>query len=308
MNKRWIIRIVVIVIVFSYMGYTKLISNRPARRGTSADAGIGLFIELTDKSGEARSYRLNEPVSVDRRVLFTPEIKAANSFHITLPSRKTYEVPGQFTGNVDRGGVCNVEIISSAAHNTTHIETSAHILSYDTDPMTIDQIPVKNLSGLLYLIDLSSISAEPGKAVEWIDIERKLLQIELPVSMLAIKTQGSVLPEDYDFSGKDFIYLAPEAAKAINDFRIMEKRIDCLLLDLPSIDRENDEGKLLAHRYYFGLPESGHTGTGTEKRTLIELAYFSGLEEGYYYAAITPPRFQTNAMTTGIFLWKLDDF
>ncbi|MFC1492316.1 cyclase family protein [candidate division KSB1 bacterium] len=305
MNKRWIIRIVLAVIILGYVGYSKILSNRPGRSNT--DGGINIVLSLADTQGDEKSFQKGSPVPVDRRVIFIPETKAANSFFISRPSRETYEVPGQFTGDVDRGGVCNVEIISSAAHNTTHIETSAHVLSYGSDPVTVDEIPLENLSGLLYLIDLTDIPAESGNAVKWIDIEKRLLQITLPVTMLAIKTQGSVLPEDYDFSGQDFIYMAPEAAKAVNEFRIMDKKIDCLILDLPSIDRENDQGKLLAHRNYFGIPETGHTGTDTEKRALVELAYFAGLDEGYYYAVITPPRFQTNAMTTGVTFWKLNE-
>ncbi|MCP4727166.1 MAG: hypothetical protein GY863_19165 [bacterium] len=306
MDKRWLIRIVLAVIILAYIGYDKILSNRPSRSNVGP-AGIDLAINLTDKHGDDLSFQLNNPVSADRKVLFRPETKAVNSFFISPPSRETYEVPGQFTGDVDGGGVCNVEIISSAAHNTTHIETSSHVLSYGSNPITVDEIPVENLSGLLYLIDLTEIQAESGKAIKWIDIERKLLEITLPVTMLGIKTQGSVLPEDYDFSGQDFLHLAPEAAKAIHDFRIMNNTIECLMLDLPSIDRENDQGKLLAHRNYFGIPETGHSGTDTEKRTIVELAYFAGLDEGYYYAVITPPRFQTNAMTTGLLLWELNE-
>ncbi|NIM14000.1 MAG: hypothetical protein GTO45_18295 [Candidatus Aminicenantes bacterium] len=37
-----------------------------------------------------------------------------------------------------------------------------------------------------------------------------------------------------------------------------------------------------------------------ERRALVELAWFSDLEEGYYYVVITPPRFQANAVSTGV--------
>jgi kynurenine formamidase len=188
-------------------------------------------------------------------------------------------------------------------HGLTHLETSAHILNIDSESSFITGIPSRNLEGVVYLIDLTHIKAEPGASISWQEINRKLNPNPLPFSILAIKTQASLLPMDYDFSGKNFLSLSPEAAKGIHDYRF---KINCLLLDLPSIDPEQDGGKLAAHRNYFGLPITGTEGIiDKEKRSLVELAWFHDLKEGYYYCVLTPPRFQTHAVTTGIIFYPL---
>ncbi|MFC1564588.1 cyclase family protein [candidate division KSB1 bacterium] len=306
-NSRWVIRGALVLIILTYIGYSRFYTNNDPGINSIDQTGLNIIISIRNIDSELKRFVIGVPFLVDRRVLFMPETRASGSFFLPEPSRETFEVSGQFTGDVDRGGVCNVEVISSAAHNLTHIETSAHVLSYGSDPFTVDEIPPENLSGLLYLIDLTDIPAEAGRAIEWSDIKERLDGLTLPVTMLAIKTGSSLMEEDHNFSGEDFLCLSPEAAEGINNFRIMVNRIGCLILDLPSIDRENDEGKLLAHRKYFGIPETGHSGADTEKRALVELAYFSGLDEGYYYAVITPARFQTNAVTTGITFWKLNE-
>lgn len=270
-------------------------------------------IEATDADGKTRRFRLGEPKPVSREVLFTPGTTASNAFHLPGIHSRTVEFEGQFTGDVNRGGSCNVDLLSYVPHGITHLETAAHILSADANPPTVKDIPPGHLSGIAYLMDLTHLEAEPGGQIPWKAIESKLKKNTLPISMLALKTRASFLPAHYDFSGKDFLSLSPEAAKGIHDYAFftagsppVRQPIHCLLLDLPSIDPEADGGKLLAHRNFFGLPMKGHKGEDREKRALAELAWFSDIDEGYYYAAITPPRFQANAVSTGIIFQPLN--
>ena len=56
---------------------------------------------------------------------------------------------------------------------------------------------------------------------------------------------------------------------------LVEKRIEHLVVDLPSIDRTHDEGRLVGHRIFFGLPP-GSTARGDAARsraTITELAF-----------------------------------
>lgn len=273
------------------------------------------ILQVTDTNGNVRGFRLGPPKAVSRDVFYTPGsgAKSSNAFHMPLLQAETLEFEGQFVGHVDRGGSCNVDVLSYVPHGLTHLETSAHVLSPDSNPPTVKDIPSYHLQGIVYLIDVSHLEAT-GRAIPWDAVKDKLNANTLPISMVALKTKSSLLPADYDFSSKDFLYVDRETAKGIHDYgaaipgpHAAEMRINCLILDLPSIDREHDEGKLLAHRAWFGLPQTGHSGTDEEKRALVELAWFSGLEEGYYLTTITPPRFQANAVTTGIFFQPLTE-
>lgn len=258
-----------------------------------------LLIEVLDKRKSIHRFSLANPVKVSRDVLFSPEPKTANAFYLPTANAKTVEFEGQFIGDVNRGGSCNVDVLSYVPHGITHLETSAHVLSPDAHPPTVKDIPPDRLTGLVYLIDLTDLP-EDTKTIPWQAVNEKLEKLEFSIRLLALKTRGSQLPQDYDYSGKDFLALSEQTAKGIHDFGIQ-----CLLLDLPSIDPEKDEGKLLAHRAFFGLPSTGIEANDREKRALVELAWFDGLEEGYYYSYITPPSFQANAVTTGIIFHPL---
>jgi len=288
-----------------------LIDKIDAQQKSESDhtAIINRYLTVPDIHNEIHYYKLGTPLSVSREVYFSPEVKASNIFNLPLIQSETVEFENIFTGDVRRGGSCNVDLLRYVPHSLTHLETAAHLLNPDNNPTTIIDLPVSELSGLVYLMDLTYLSIEPGSLIHWEDIQSKLKQNTLPVSMLALKTRSSLLPQDYDFSGKDYPALSPETAREIHDYSLnfssIKTRIDCLILDLPSIDPERDGGRLLAHRNFFGLSDTGHNETGKEKRSLIELAYFPDCKEGYYYAVITPPRFQTNAVSTGITFWSL---
>jgi len=265
---------------------------------------IDMQLRIRDVGGKTKTFRVGKPRNVSREVLFYPETKSVNGFDLPRIESQPFRYKEQFIGDVNKGGSCNVDILHYVPHGITHIETSAHILTRDKRAVTLKDISPENLCGLIYLADLTHLDSKPGQAITWQHLEPKIDNLTLPISMLALKTRASLLPQDFDFSGEDFLFLHPETARAIHD---LAPRLNCLILDLPSIDREKDGGRLLAHRHFFGLPETGHQWMDGEKRTLVELAWFSNLREGYYYAVITPPSFQANAVSTGIFFHPLHE-
>ncbi len=285
--------------------------------------GVRHQCAVVDKRGDVRWFAMGTPVSVAREVYFRDEIKTPNAFHLPTPRTSTLEVKNQLTGDVDRGGTCNVDVLSYVPHGLTHLETSAHVLGPKVQPPTVIDIPQEYFSGLVYLIDLSRLKAGPGDQIPAAAIKPTLEKNALPITMLAIKTRASRLSQHYDFSGEKFLSLSPEAAQLIHDYRFTapppskgknkEKKkivsqIQGLIVDLPSLDAESDGGKLLAHRRFFGLPDTGTEAEDKEKRFAVELAWFEQLSEGYYYATITPPRFQTNAVSTGVMFHTLQEF
>ena len=63
--------------------------------------------------------------------------------------------------------------------------------------------------------------------------------------------------------------------------------VEHLLVDLPSVDRLFDEGKLSNHRIYWQLEKEGHQvdlgNSFTRHRTITEFVYVSNhLEDGHY--------------------------
>jgi len=302
-SKEAAVRIAFIVIILSIVIYQNFFPENETEAiltGEDVSGSFDILIRVRDTENNLRIFEPGAPVNVSREVRFRPETVSTGSFYLPKPKLETFRSGDQFIGDVDKGGSCNVDIITYVPHNVTHAETSSHVTRYGENAVTLNKIPAEYLTGIALLIDLSDLPDEPGSLISRQHIESKLEQNNLPITMLAVKTGASGLPADYDFSGKNYMAVTPEAAAAVHDYSPGDSRIDCLLLDLPSIDPEEDEGKLSAHRAIFGLPETGHDMTDAEMRLLVELADFSALEEGYYYVVITLPRFETNAAAAGI--------
>ncbi|MHA2250414.1 MAG: cyclase family protein [Candidatus Kariarchaeaceae archaeon] len=240
-------------------------------------------------------FDLLDPISVSREILIEPEVKTSNAFSLPKFKEEVFELNG-FIGDIDQGGSCNVGIHTFCPHGFTHIETAAHITN---EGLPINKIPVTHFSGLVYLMDLSYLESEK---IGWDDIKPKINDCKLPITMLAIKTKNSLISQFYDFSGSNPIFLDPIAAK-----KIVENipKLTALILDFPSIDKEDDGGKLFAHKNYFGMSHQENQIQNDPYRVLVELAYFSDLKEGYYYCSMTPPKIQTNAVITDIILYRM---
>lgn len=245
---------------------------------------------------------LKLPQNVSRMISFGDSATSSGAFYINQPKSETVEFPGLFIGDIERGGSCNVDYLTFCPHNITHLETSAHILSLESNPPMVSDISQDKLMGLAYLIDLSDKNWDDNDLIQLEDIQATLEALKYPVNMVIIKTHASLLEESYDFSGKNFLAVSEEAAKYLNKYQKNQSVLHALILDLPSIDPENDEGKLLAHRAWFGIPKMGVNHSDQQKKALVELAYFKENEQGYYYVNITPAKLKTNAVSTGISL------
>jgi hypothetical protein len=89
-------------------------------------------------------------------------------------------------------------------------------------------------------------------------------------------------------------YLTRQAAE-----EIVRRGIEHLIIDLPSVDRSEDEGRLTAHRIFFGLP-AGSVQQDEATRplcTITELAHFpASLPDGPCAVQIQLPAFTGDAV------------
>jgi hypothetical protein len=89
---------------------------------------------------------------------------------------------------------------------------------------------------------------------------------------------------------------------------LIERGIEHLVVDLPSIDRSHDEGRLTAHRIFFGLPRASvalaqSTRSGA---TITELAYIPDtVADGPYLLALQVPAIGGDAVPSRPLLYPL---
>ena len=224
-----------------------------------------------------------------------------------------FETAG-FKGSVERGASCNCELITLIPHcNGTHTECVGHLTRERLDAWRV--VPAGFLPALLLSVTAEAAGAagegsKPAPRASDRLITRRALERGWPVSVpfeaqaLLIRT----LPNTADKRARDYSaetppYLSQQAAQLLVSRGILH-----LIVDVPSIDRAQDEGRLTAHRIFFGLPP-GSVQLGAAARpgaTITELAFMPDeLADGAYLLELQVPALGGDAVPSRPLLYRL---
>jgi len=151
------------------------------------------------------------------------------------------------------------------------------------------------------------ISVEPEKRDEDLVITKNNLEHLIKDSSpeaLIIRT----LPNLEDKTSKKYSntnppYLTQEAATYIR-----EKNIKHLLIDLPSVDKEHDDGKLVAHKAFWNVKDVNNLNKDARLNcTITELIYVSNdVKDGNYILNLQIASFENDASPSKPVLYSLE--
>ena len=83
---------------------------------------------------------------------------------------------------------------------------------------------------------------------------------------------------------------------------LVDKGVDHLLIDLPSVDRERDAGALLAHKAFWN-----YKGPLRKKATITEFIFVPNtIEDGTYFLNIQLAPFENDASPSRPVLYKIE--
>ena len=236
--------------------------------------------------------------------------------HFGAPAAGTqpYSVPG-FSGSVAQGASCNCNVITLIPHcNGTHTECVGHLTTGRLDAHR--QVPPGLLPALLTTIEpvdaqrareTTEPAPQPGDRL----VTRRAIEHAWPET-LPFKPRAIVLrtlPNETSKKARDYTnstppYLSREAAEFL-----VARGIEHLLVDLPSIDRAHDEGRLTTHRIFFGLPRGSQSlqQAGRAGATVTELAFIPDeVADGPYLLQIQVPAIGGDAVPSRPLLYKLE--
>lgn len=185
----------------------------------------------------------------------------------------------------------------------THTECLGHITN---DFYSINQ----TLKQFFFFAKL--ITVEPEKIGDDLVITKESISTSLNVTSgksleaIIIRT----LPNQKDkksrkYSNTNPPYLSEEAA-----IFIRESEIQHLLIDLPSVDKEHDEGKLLAHKAFWNVKDTLHLNADARlNATITEMIYVADeIEDGEYVLNLQIASFENDASPSKPILYKIVDF
>jgi len=239
---------------------------------------------------------LSKPIDISIPLTNTDENPIA--WYIEKPSIEPV-VFGDWIGKVSEGkSSTNFNNIFFNPHgHGTHTECLGHITN---DFYSINQ----SLKQFFFTAKL--ITVEPEKIGDDFVITKKCISTSLnvtPIEALIIRT----LPNQLDkksrkYSNTNPPYLAEDAA-----IFIRESEIQHLLIDLPSVDKEHDEGKLLAHKAFWNVKDTVNLNADARlNATITEMIYVSDeIEDGNYILNLQIASFENDASPSKPILYKI---
>lgn len=204
---------------------------------------------------------------------------------------------GSFEGDVARGASCNCRRVVLIPHcNGTHTESASHLTLQQRD--LHEFLPVAPMAALLLSVapvevtEGSEDSLPAPQRGDRLITAHRLLQAWSRYD--ATRPRALLLRTGTDWREESPPYLSRQFMQAL-----VERGIEHLVTDLPSVDRLADEGLLTAHRTFFGLP-AGATDLSLAKRpdaTITELAHFPAtLRDGPCALQIQVPAWSGDAV------------
>ncbi|MEL7531108.1 MAG: cyclase family protein [Bacteroidota bacterium] len=237
-----------------------------------------------------------------------------NSYSVPAATSQVYE-GGGFVGDVRQGGSCNFETYTLTPHcNGTHTEGMGHIVAERLAVHELLQdswIPTTLISVTPQSANATLDSYDPSlNEDDWV-IDRAMIKAALShapkgfLQALVIRT----LPNESSKMGRDYMEL-PSAFFTLEAMaEIRSYGVKHLLVDLPSVDRLFDEGKLNAHHIFWGLAAGQKSVAASEinQRTITEFIYVpNDVADGQYLLNLQIAPFVSDAAPSRPRLYGLD--
>ncbi len=239
------------------------------------------FMHITFTHSD-QSFRVDLSQPIDLSMRLKAGLDTVNCFWAP-PVEYTPVIAGDFKGSTALGGPVNFFNIRVNPHgNGTHTECVGHIAK---EPYVLGDCLRKH-HFMAKLVSLYPRKTDEGDRVIFRDqVEAVLRKNEAEAFIIrTLPNDGLKLRTNY--SGANPPYLHHEAAQYLAACGIRH-----LLLDLPSVDREEDGGQLLAHKAFWQYPENPR-----EDCTITELIYVpDSVPDGYYLLNIQTANFDLDA-------------
>lgn len=235
-----------------------------------------LFRLLNDKCADtARPLDISLPLHLNG--------KNVNCYYAEEPTAETIRFGDTFVGNVAAGGSCNYQRLHLTPHgNGTHTECYGHI---SADGATIHEC----LRQFLFFARLISVQPVQLPNGDWCILPEQLentVSGNTPEALIVRTLPNTDEKKTRRYSGTNPPYFHPDCGHLL-----ARTGVKHLLCDLPSVDREEDGGKLLMHRNFWQYPQATRC-----ESTITELIYVpDSIPDGEYLLQLSIISLMTDA-------------
>jgi len=239
-----------------------------------------------------KKYKVNFSKPIDISLSIKASKKNVNAWYIDAPQIEPV-VDGNWVASVEKDASVNFNNIAFNPHaHGTHTECIGHITKKFH---SVNKV----LKTFFFIAELVSVLPEIQENGDSVITKKQLENLidDDNVEALIIRT----LPNNKEKKSRQYShtnppFLAEDAAKYIK-----EKGIKHLLIDLPSVDKEKDDGKLLAHKAFWNF--------GSKQRldaTITEFVYVkNSVKDGVYLLNLQIASFENDATPSKPILYKI---
>jgi len=237
------------------------------------------------------NYDTSKPLDIS--IPLRAGTKNVNAWYVD-PVKIEPVMTDQFIGSVAKGGAVNFNDIAFNPHgNGTHTECVGHI---SKEFYSINQCLKE------FIFSAKVVSVTPENVGEDQVIRKK----DIAAAWEAIPEQAKAavirtLPNPASKINKQYSNTNPPYLEVEVVDYLLEQSVEHLLIDLPSVDREFDDGVLAAHHRFWNYPDSPQL-----HRTISELIYVpEEIKDGFYLLTLQLASFENDASPSKPVLYRL---
>ncbi len=236
-----------------------------------------------------------------------------NHFGVAQATRRPVR-EGGFIGALSEGGGCNVDAIELIPHcNGTHTESMYHIVESDGAVPSL-QLPPLFLAWLISVEPIPATASSESYQPALDPADQVITRERLVARYQQVQTAVAELIAEREPANFGLILRtlpnAPHKIQARYGTEVMPsflttqaiawiaERFDHLLVDLPSIDRTYDEGRLSNHHVFWRIAQGGQRpeSTAAKEKTITEMIFVEdSIGDGLYLVNLQTPAWESDA-------------
>jgi arylformamidase len=247
---------------------------------------------FTTINHKGKSYKTDLDKPIDISIPLRAGEKNVNAWKAAAVVIEPVRV-GDWVGEVSLGGSVNFRNIAFNPHgNGTHTECVGHI---SKENYSINQV-LKKFFFIAELITILPDELSNGDHVITSEHIQNCLGDKKPEALIIRTVSNPTSKMDMQYSGTNPPYLTEDAMKYIVDLRV-----EHMLIDLPSVDKERDEGKVVCHHIFWDYPNNPQI-----QKTITELIYVpNDVLDGTYLLNLQIASFENDATPSKPVLYKI---
>ena len=263
----------------------------------------------------SQTYQIETEHPIDISIPLNFHGEQPNAYGVPHATAKAYDGE-DFIGDTRKGGSCNFEEYKLIPHcNGTHTECIGHL--------AFERISIHSVlqNGLM---PATLITIEPMDAFDSEDScrhkknkEDKIITRDGLTKAIGDRSkeflEGLIvrtLPNDDSKMSRQYLQEPPSYFSIEAMQLIVDLGVEHLLVDMPSVDRPFDDGKMTAHHIFWNVPEESHEvdPKNHSMRTITEMIYVANeVEDGQYFLNLQIPNFVADAAPSRPVLYQIEE-